>query len=72
MKHVKGTRIIDYQIHQENRSLTLEVFGRQDDGAEVVVLNEAPDLRRNLGAIPPHEQHLPYRPIAGKRKYVSS
>lgn len=28
----------------------------------MVILNEAPDLRRYLGTIPAHEQHLPNRP----------
>lgn len=32
----------------------------------MVILNEASDLGRNLGAIPAHEQHLPYRPISSK------
>lgn len=37
---------------------TFEVLGRENDGTEVMVFNEAPDLRGHLGAIPPHDQAL--------------
>lgn len=30
----------------------------------MVILNEASNLRRYLGAIPAHEQHLPDRPAS--------
>lgn len=38
--------------------LTLEVLGRQNDGPEMVVLNQGADLGRDLGAIPAHDEHL--------------
>lgn len=41
---------------------TFQVLGRQNDRAKMVILDEASDLRRYLGTIPAHEQHLPNRP----------
>lgn len=41
---------------------TFQVFSSQNDGAKMVILDEASDLRRYLGTIPAHEQHLPNRP----------
>lgn len=43
-------------------SRTLEILGGEDYRAEVVVLDEAPDLRRDLGPVPAHNKHLPYDP----------
>lgn len=44
------------------RNRTFQVLGSQNNRAKMVILNEAPDLRRYLGTIPAHEQHLPNRP----------
>lgn len=41
---------------------TFQVLGSQNDRAKMVILDEASDLRRYLGTIPAHEQHLPNRP----------
>lgn len=41
---------------------TFQVLRSQNNRAKVVILDEASDLRRYLGTIPAHEQHLPNRP----------
>ena len=48
---------------------TLKILGRQDDGTEVVILDEALDLWRHLGSIPTHNQGLSESP--GERVPVS-
>lgn len=47
--------------------LTLEVLGRQNDGPEMVVLNQGADLGRDLGAIPAHDKHLANGPGRSER-----
>lgn len=49
-------------VRRMDGNRTFQVLGRQNDRAKMVILDEASDLRRYLGAIPAHEQHLPNRP----------
>lgn len=41
---------------------TFQVLGGKNNRAKVVIFDEASNLRRYLGTIPAHEQHLPNRP----------
>lgn len=60
MREVFGRHVEKWQM--KKRLPTLEILGRQDDGTQVVVLDEALDLWRHLGSIPAHNQGLSNRP----------
>jgi hypothetical protein len=56
---------------QQRQKTTFEILGRQQNRAEMVVLDEAADLGRDLGAIPSHNQHLANGPAFGRCQSVT-
>lgn len=56
----------------EEGKFTFQVLGSQENGTEMVLLDQVADLGRDLRAIPSHNEHLPNSPAEEAAKHVSN